>query len=49
MRTYRRLHSNIGLGDYLIAATAAVEGLSLATLNVKQFPMIDGIEAPFAP
>ena len=39
MRTYRRSHQGIGLGDYLIAATADVEGLDLATLNVKHFPM----------
>jgi hypothetical protein len=37
----------VGLGDFLIAATADVEGLDLATLNVRHFPMIDGLEAPF--
>lgn len=39
MRSYRRSHAAIGLGDYLIAATADVRGLELATLNVKHFPM----------
>jgi len=47
MRTYRRSHQGIGLGDYLIAATAEVEGLDLATLNIRHFPMIEGLEAPF--
>lgn len=48
MRRYRRSHSGIGLGDYLIAATARTEGLELATLNVKHFPMFPGLRAPFA-
>jgi predicted nucleic acid-binding protein len=47
MRAYRCSHHGIGLGDYLIAATAQVEGLSLATLNVRHFPMISDLEAPF--
>lgn len=46
-RRYRRSHSDIGLGDYLIAATASVDSLELATLNVKHFPMFDGLEPPF--
>lgn len=48
MRAHRRAHSGIGLGDYLIAATADVEGLDLATLNVRHFPMVPGLVAPFA-
>lgn len=47
MRQYRRSHSGIGLGDYLIAATVDTERLELATLNVKHFPMFDGLEPPF--
>lgn len=47
MRAYRRSHQGIGLGDYLIAATAEIEGLDLATLNVRHYPMIDGLKAPF--
>lgn len=47
MRTYRHSHSGIGLGDYLIAATAATEGLQLATLNVRHFPMFADLRAPF--
>ncbi|MCV7149103.1 type II toxin-antitoxin system VapC family toxin [Mycobacterium riyadhense] len=48
MRQYRRSHNRIGLGDYLIAATADVQGLHLATLNVRHFPMFAGLRAPFA-
>ena len=48
MRQYRRSHSGIGLGDYLIAATADVRGFELATLNVRHFPMLDNVRAPFA-
>ncbi len=48
MREYRRSHASIGLGDYLIAATAEVQGFGLATLNVKHFPMFDGLRPPFA-
>jgi predicted nucleic acid-binding protein len=47
MRFYRRSHGAIGLGDYLIAATADAEGLDLATLNVRHFPMIKDLAAPF--
>ncbi|MBV8529272.1 MAG: PIN domain-containing protein, partial [Candidatus Dormibacteraeota bacterium] len=47
MRTHRRAHGGIGLGDYLIAATVDVEGMDLATLNVRHFPMFPGLTAPF--
>jgi len=47
MREYRNSHSGIGLGDYLIAATALTEGLELATLNVKHYPMFPGLARPF--
>lgn len=48
MRHYRRSHGGIGLGDYLIAATADVNGLQLATLNTRHFPMFPNLEPPFA-
>ena len=38
-RTYRRSHTHIGAIDYLIAATAEIEGADLATLNVRHYPM----------
>ena len=47
MREYRRSHSGIGLGDYLIAATALTEGLELATLNVGHYPMFPELARPF--
>ena len=46
-RTYRRSHAAIGIADYLIAATAKEHRLQLATLNVRHFPMFDGLRAPF--
>jgi predicted nucleic acid-binding protein len=46
-RRYRRSHPGIGLGDYLVAATAQTEGLDLATLNVRHFPMFPDLTAPF--
>ena len=39
--------SGISLGDYLIAATALTEGLELATLNIRRYPMFDGLARPF--
>lgn len=48
MRRYRCSHTGIGLGDYLIAATADVKGLQLATLNVRHFPMFNDLRPPFA-
>lgn len=47
MRHHRRAHSGIGLGDYLIAATAEINGLELATLNVRHFPMFPDLRPPF--
>lgn len=47
MRQYRRGHSGIGIADYLIAGTADVHGLELATLNVRHFPMFGDLQAPF--
>ncbi|MBV9010861.1 MAG: PIN domain-containing protein [Pseudonocardiales bacterium] len=46
-RRYRRSHATIGLVDYLIAATALVCGLELATLNLTHFPMFADLEPPF--
>ncbi len=47
-RQYRASHSSIGLGDYLIAATADVKGYQPATMNVKHFPMFKNLRPPFA-
>jgi predicted nucleic acid-binding protein len=47
MRTYRRSHTGISLGDYLVAATAETEGCELATLNIRHYPMFPRLRAPF--
>jgi predicted nucleic acid-binding protein len=46
MREHRRSHTAIGLSDYRIAATALTEGLELATLNVRHYPMFPGLARP---
>lgn len=46
-RRYGRSHCGIGTVDYLVAATADLNGLPLATLNVKHFPMLEGLVPPF--
>lgn len=40
-RDFGRSHG-VGLNDALIAATAAFHALSLATLNLKHYPMLQG-------
>lgn len=47
MRRYGRSHPGIGIADYLIAGTVGVMGLTLATLNVRHFPMFEDLEPPF--
>ena len=47
LRKYRRSHSNIDIVDYVVAATAEELGADLLTLNVRHFPMISGLRAPF--
>lgn len=46
-RLYRRSHSGIGAVDYLIAATVAALDASLLTTNVRHFPMLEGLQAPY--
>ena len=46
-RDFRKSHG-CGLADCLIAATADSHGLTLLTLNVKHYPMLDDVEAPYA-
>lgn len=45
-RDYRKAHG-VGLADSLIAATAAIRGLSLVTLNQKHFPMLSKMGIPY--
>lgn len=46
-RRFHRSHQAIGIADYLIAATAELHGCELATLNVRHFPMVEDLSAPF--
>lgn len=48
IRQYGRSHGTDPL-DALIAATARVHSLELATLNLKHFPMFAGLKRPYRP
>ena len=39
-------HHTIDAGDLAIAATAQIADLSLLTMNVRHFPMFEGLTAP---
>lgn len=43
-RSYRCSHAHVGAIDYIIAATAEVEGADLLTLNVRHFPMFGDLQ-----
>jgi predicted nucleic acid-binding protein len=47
LRRYRRSHQGIDLVDYVIAATAELHEATLATLNVRHFPMFEGLGSPW--
>lgn len=46
-REHRKAHSGIDDVDYLIAATSLVNDAELLTTNVRHFPMLPGISAPY--
>lgn len=46
-RRWRRSHPGLGVADLAIAATAETIDASLATRNVKHFPMFEGLSAPY--
>jgi len=46
-RRWRRSHPGIDLADLAIAATAEVLAVPIVTLNVKHFPMFEGLSAPY--
>ena len=46
-RQFRRSHSTIGTADYMIAAAASSIGARLLTLNVRHFPMFEGLEPAY--
>lgn len=45
-RRYQHSHG-LDISDALIAATASVHDLPLATLNLKHFPMFEGLSRPY--
>lgn len=47
LRRFRQSHTGIDIADYLIAATALEAGFELVTLNVRHFPMFEGLQAPW--
>jgi predicted nucleic acid-binding protein len=46
-RKLRASHSGIDTADYLIAATVELLDAELLTTNVRHFPMLEGLEAPY--
>jgi predicted nucleic acid-binding protein len=46
-RQHRRAHGGIDDADYLIAATAVLLEADLLTTNVRHFPMLTGLAAPY--
>ncbi len=46
-RQYSLPHSGIGTTDYLIAAAALSIEARLITLNVRHYPMIEGLAQPY--
>lgn len=46
-RQHRRAYSGIDDADYLIAATAIALDAQLLTTNVRHFPMLAGLSAPY--
>lgn len=46
-RRWRHSHPGIGVADLAIAATVEEIGATLATRNVKHFPMLGGLRAPY--
>ena len=46
-RRWRRSHPGIGVADLAVAATAEHLGATVATRNVKHFPMFPALQAPY--
>lgn len=46
-RQYRRSHQGTGPADLVVAATAQLLSVELATHNVKHFPMFPGLRVPY--
>lgn len=46
-RRWRPSHSGIDAADLIVAATTQLTSARLATLNVRHFPMFEGLEAAY--
>ncbi len=46
-RRWRRSHPGIGVADLAVAATAEHIGATVATANIKHFPMFPDLRAPY--
>lgn len=46
-RRWRPSYSGIGIADLIVAATTQLTNAHLATLNVRHFPMFEGLEAAY--
>lgn len=46
-RSYRSSHTGLGAADLVIAATAILADLPLATTNVRHFPMFAELRPPY--
>lgn len=46
-RRFRHSHRGIGVADLIIAATCIQSGADLATMNVRHFPMFEGLTPPY--
>jgi predicted nucleic acid-binding protein len=46
-RSWARSHSGIDAVDYCVAASATVNEMELWTLNVRHFPMFEGLRPPY--
>ena len=46
-RKFRASHSGIDTADYLIAAAVQILDAELLTTNVRHFPMLKGLRAPY--
>ena len=46
-RRWRASHRTLATADLVIAATALEHELDLATLNIRHFPMFDGLAPPY--
>lgn len=46
-RKHRKAHGGIDDADYVIAATAVVLDAEVLTTNVRHFPMLAGLRAPY--